>query len=57
MLSFPLIWRVRKWPTDGPRFGERCRILARGAMNSVLVEFQKDGKKYVTLKWFVRSAP
>lgn len=44
-------WRVRaKLPE---RFGQSCRVLARGRMNSILVEFQ-DGKRVVTSRNFVR---
>ncbi len=27
----------------GERNGTRCRVLARGSMNSVLIEFEADG--------------
>ena len=37
------------------RKGQRCRVLARGAMNSVLVEFE-DGTKTVTSRYAVREA-
>lgn len=36
------------------RKGQPCRILARGAMNSVLVEFA-DGVRVVTSRYAVRS--
>jgi hypothetical protein len=35
------------------RKGEACRVLARGAMNSVLVEFG-DGRRVVASRWAVR---
>jgi hypothetical protein len=45
-------WRVRtKLPE---RFGQSCRVLARGRLNSVLVEFG-DGKRVVTSRNFVRK--
>ena len=45
-------WRVRtKLPE---RFGQRCRVLARGKMNSCLVEFE-DGWLVVTSRNFVRK--
>ena len=45
-------WRVRaKLPE---RFGQRCRVLARGKMNSCLVEFE-DGTLVVTSRNFVRK--
>lgn len=36
------------------RFGEPCRILARGKMNSCLVQFA-DGTKVVTSRYAVRK--
>lgn len=50
--QFDRVWRVRKWLPD--RFGQRCRILARGAKNTCLVEFE-DGHQVVTVRWFVRK--
>lgn len=44
-------WRVRKFLPD--RFGQKCRVLARGKMNSVLVEFE-DGYKAITIRYFIR---
>jgi hypothetical protein len=45
--DYPLIW---VWKARGlrtlDRAGDRCRILARGRMNSVLIEF-KDGARAV----------
>jgi hypothetical protein len=37
------------------RKGQRCRVLARGTMNSVLVEFE-DGYRTVTSRHAVRKA-
>ena len=34
---FPYVFRWRKWRPE--LCGQRCRILARGTMNSALVEF------------------
>jgi hypothetical protein len=36
------------------RKGERCRVLVRGRMNSVLVEFERDGYRVVTSRYAVR---
>jgi hypothetical protein len=44
-------WRSRL----GERKGQRCRVLARGALNSVLVEFP-DGYRVVTSRYAVRRA-
>lgn len=44
-------WRVRtKLPE---RFGQSCRVLARGRLNSVLVEFG-DGVRVVTSRNYLR---
>jgi len=45
--DYPLIWvwKARGLPPSTGR-GDRCRILARGRMNSVLIEF-KDGERAV----------
>lgn len=44
-------WRVRTRLPE--RFGQPCRILARGKMNNQLVEFE-DGYKVVTSRNFTR---
>jgi hypothetical protein len=45
-------WRAR---LPG-RKGQRCRVLVRGKMNSILVEFE-DGTRVVTSRFAVRKAP
>ena len=46
------VWR---WNVRLPhRKGEACRILARGALNNCLIEFQ-DGTKVVTSRYAVRK--
>ena len=52
MKEFDRYWRVRA--TLPHRYGQVCRILARGKMNSCLVEF-RDGYKTVTSRWSVRK--
>jgi hypothetical protein len=47
------IWRVRTRLPE--RYGQRCRVLVRGRMNSCLVEFE-DGYKVVTSRNYVRRA-
>ena len=37
------------------RKGQRCRVIARGRMNSVLVEFE-DGFRVVTSRYAIRRA-
>lgn len=44
-------YRIRKWLPE--RFGQPCRVLARGKLNSCLIEFG-DGVRYVTNRWSVR---
>lgn len=61
--GFPMVWRVRTGPltgapkrgAKGDRFGQRCRVVVRGALNSVLVEFA-DGFRVVTSRYYVRGA-
>lgn len=45
------VWYWRKRLPE--RKGQSCRILARGAMNSILVEF-RDGYRVVTSRYAVR---
>ena len=52
--AYPEMWRVRTHLPE--RFGQRCRIVCRGAMNSCVVEFE-DGIFVVTSRWYVRRAP
>lgn len=48
--------RVWYWRVNLPhRKGERCRIVARGTMNSVCVEFE-DGDRVITSRYAVRRA-
>jgi len=44
-------WRVKKVLPE--RYGQPCRVLARGALNSCLVEFE-DGYRVITNRWYVR---
>lgn len=49
-MKYPLryAWRlVSLWgPSGSPLYGKRCRIVARGALNARLVEFE-DGELHV----------
>ena len=47
------VWFWRKRLPE--RRGQSCRVLARGTMNSILVEF-KDGYRVVTSRYAVRKA-
>jgi hypothetical protein len=50
---YPYVWR---WRVRLPeRRGQRCRIVARGALNSAAVEFP-DGVRVITSGWAVRRA-
>jgi hypothetical protein len=45
-------WR---WRSKLPeRYGQRCRVLTRGRMNSALVEFA-DGERVITSRYAVRK--
>jgi hypothetical protein len=68
--GFPYVWLWRwrtwhlpditfkaPWFGDGvDRTGRRCRVVARGGMNSALVEFD-DGYQVVTSRGGLRKAP
>lgn len=56
MTDFPMVWFWRATfmrPVD--RKGQRCRVLARGKMNTILVEFE-DGFRVTTARFAVRKA-
>lgn len=44
-------WRVRSRLPE--HFGQRCKVLARGSMNTILVEFE-DGTRVATSRNYVR---
>ena len=51
--GFRYVWFWRSRLPD--RHGQRCRVTARGRMNSILVEFE-DGFQVVTSRYAVRLA-
>jgi hypothetical protein len=51
---YPFIWWWRR--TLPERRGQACRIVARGRMNSILIEF-RDGVRVVTSRYAVRYGP
>lgn len=56
MSAFDHVWYWKRQRAPGravDRKGRRCRILARGSMNSVLVEFE-DGLRVVASRYAVR---
>jgi len=50
-MSYNYIWFWKKKLPD--RKNKKCRVLVRGGMNSILIEF-KDGLKVVTSRFAVR---
>jgi hypothetical protein len=48
--------KVWYWLTKLPeRKNTACKIIARGKMNSILVEFASDGYRVITSRWAVRG--
>lgn len=47
-------WRVRATLPD--RFREPCRVIARGKMNSIQIEFT-DGTRHIVSRYAVRRLP
>ena len=45
-------WRWRKYLPE--RFGQACRVVATGTLNSVLIEFD-DGYRVVSSRYAVRK--
>ena len=50
--TFDRFWRVRSTLPD--RFGQRLRVIARGKLNSALVEFE-DGTRHIVNRWAFRK--
>ena len=50
-MEYPYYWRVRTRYAE--RFGHSCKVIARGRMNSCLVEFE-DGHRTITSRNYVR---
>ena len=48
---YPYVWS-RHYYTHGDREGQRCRVWARGTMDSIGVEFE-DGFRTVTARWAI----
>jgi hypothetical protein len=53
MTDYPYVWRWRI--RLGERYGWRCKILVRGRMNTIAVEFEADGHRVITSRWAVRK--
>jgi hypothetical protein len=52
--KYPYRWHWRK--RLGERKGQECRVLAKGTMNTVMVEFP-DGHQVITSRNAVRLKP
>lgn len=52
MLEYPYIWRVRTRLPE--RFGQRCKVTARGSLNSCCVVFM-DGFSVITSRNYIRK--
>lgn len=52
MTTYPYYWRVRSRLPH--RFGQRCRVVVRGGMNSAIVEFE-DGSRFCTSRNYLRK--
>ena len=52
-MKYDHIWYWRK--KLGKRKDQPCRVIARGAMNSIAVEFE-DGYRVITSRYAVRKA-
>lgn len=54
-MRYDHVWYWRKKPEGQDRKDQRCRVLARGKMNSIVVEFE-DGYRVITSRYAVRRA-
>lgn len=54
-MEWPYVWAWSRRPMDRDRKGMRCRVLARGTMNSAAVEFE-DGVCHVVSRNGLRRA-
>lgn len=53
MPNFDRIWR---WRVNLPeRHGQRCRVIARGTLNSAEIEFE-DGTRHIVSRYAFRKA-
>lgn len=51
MIGATHYWRIRATLPD--RFGQPCKVLARGKLNSVLVQFA-DGVRHIVNRYAIR---
>ncbi len=52
MNEYPYYWRVKTRLPE--RRGTPCKVLARGKMNSALIEFEDDGYRVVASRNYLR---
>lgn len=45
------VWRIRKWLPE--RYGQHCRLIATGTMNSACIEFA-DGVRHIVSRYSIR---
>lgn len=52
MSNYPYVYRFKPLQYGVPKykdlFGQRCRVLARGKMNSALVEFENGTREIIS---------
>jgi hypothetical protein len=53
--DFPMIYSWKNNPKRKSLYCNRCRILARGKMNSILIEFE-NGQREIVSRYAVRRA-
>lgn len=53
-MKYDMTWYWRKKPEGQNRKGQHCRVVARGRMNSIMVEFE-DGYRVITSRYAVRE--
>lgn len=66
MTAYPYVWRWRRVQVldtgeyrrhpFAARIGTRCRVLARGRLNSAAIEFKSDGHRAVVSRNALRKA-
>ncbi len=52
--AFDHYWRLRTRLSD--RHGTACRVIARGRMNSIEIEFAVDGVRHIVSRYAIRKA-
>jgi len=53
-MTYPLYFAWENNPRRAELFKRRCRVIARGTMNSVLIEFE-SGERVVTSRYAARK--